>query len=256
VAARADDCLLDTNNDGNADADVDTDLGADSAGVDTRLACGFQASATGPSSIALGTGANAAGSGSIALGSAASASANNTTAIGTGASAIAPNSVALGTGAFANAPSTVSVGFVGGERRVVNVAAGTGATDAVNLNQLSAVQASVTAETVARTAADLVIGDAVTGLGARVDSLTGRVEGLQDYAAASTAVAVAMGGVTFLPDMHFNLSANVATYDGAHAGSIQIGALVSPHVALNAGIATGFNKKGQTAARVGFAVGW
>ena len=31
---RADDCLLDTNDDGNADSNVDTDLGADSSGVD------------------------------------------------------------------------------------------------------------------------------------------------------------------------------------------------------------------------------
>lgn len=38
--ARADDCLLDTNNDGDADANVDTDLGADSAGADARVACG------------------------------------------------------------------------------------------------------------------------------------------------------------------------------------------------------------------------
>ena len=44
--ARASDCLLDTNNDGNADSNVDTDLGADSAGSTTRVACGLNAVAS------------------------------------------------------------------------------------------------------------------------------------------------------------------------------------------------------------------
>ncbi len=43
--AYADDCLLDTNNDGNADTNVDTDLGANSSGINARLACGSGASA-------------------------------------------------------------------------------------------------------------------------------------------------------------------------------------------------------------------
>lgn len=72
----------------------------------------------------------------------------------------------------------------------------------------------------------------------------------------STATAVAMGGAVFLPDMHFNLTANVATYGGAQAGSLQFGALVTRHVALNAGVATAFNRGGKTTARVGMTVGW
>jgi len=56
--------------------------------------------------------------------------------------------------------------------------------------------------------------------------------------------------------MKFNLTANVATYDGAHAGSIQMGLLVSPNVALNAGVASGFNRRGKTAARAGVTIGW
>jgi hypothetical protein len=38
--------------------------------------------------------------------------------------------------------------------------------------------------------------------------------------------------------------------------SIQLGTLISPHVAFNAGVGTGLNKNGQTAGRVGFTVGW
>ena len=40
--ALAFDCLLDTNNDGNADTNVDTDSFADSNGSFARLACGKQ----------------------------------------------------------------------------------------------------------------------------------------------------------------------------------------------------------------------
>jgi hypothetical protein len=68
--------------------------------------------------------------------------------------------------------------------------------------------------------------------------------------------AVAMSGNAFLPNTRFNLTANVSTYDGAHAGSFQVGAMVSDNVAVNAGMATGFNKGGKTAGRVGVTFGW
>ncbi|MEQ7873910.1 YadA-like family protein [Sphingomonas sp. ASV193] len=79
---------------------------------------------------------------SIAIGNnaATNALATNSVAIGTGASVAATgaNSVALGAGSIADRPNTVSVGAVGSERVIANVAAGTLATDAVNLGQLTA----------------------------------------------------------------------------------------------------------------------
>src|SRR6185369_14758441 len=66
--AHADDCLLDTNNDGDADATIDTDGGADSAGVDARLACGVNATASGAGSAAIGGGATASGTSATAVG--------------------------------------------------------------------------------------------------------------------------------------------------------------------------------------------
>jgi len=59
-------------------------------------------------------------------------------AIGGGASATADNAVAIGSGSIADRADTVSVGIAGGERQLVNVAAGTATTDAVNLGQLVA----------------------------------------------------------------------------------------------------------------------
>jgi hypothetical protein len=111
-------------------------------------------------------------------------------------------------------------------------------------------------ETSARVAADANLSSRLDGLSSRVDALNGRIDKVQRHADAGTAVAVAMGGAVFLPDMHFNLTANVATYGGARAGAVQVGAVVSRHVAFNAGVATGFNRGGQTAGRAGFTVGW
>jgi autotransporter adhesin len=57
-------------------------------------------------------------------------------AVGEGATAMADDAIAVGAGATATRSRTVSVGAAGSERQVVNVAAGTEATDAVNMAQL------------------------------------------------------------------------------------------------------------------------
>ncbi len=114
----------------------------------------------------------------------------------------------------------------------------------------------IAAEENARAAADLALGTRVTGVEGRVGALETRVSLLEDYTASSTAIAVALGGATFLPDSKFNISTNFGFYDGASAGALQLNALVSENVAVSAGVATGFNKGGQTAGRVGLTFGW
>ena len=162
--------------------------------------------------------------------------------------------------------------------QVTNLGDGVAPTDAVNKRQLDAetsarqsadlaisqridtisagVIEGLTNETNARIAADIDLTNRINAVGARIDHLEGRIDRLDDQMASSTATAMAMGGTTFLPDMKFNLSANMATYDGAHAGSLSFGALVSPNVAVNAGVASGFNKRGKTGGRVGVTIGW
>lgn len=95
------------------------------------------ATPTGANATAAGAGAAAAGANASALGSGSNAAGSGATALGAGASASAANSVALGAGSLADQDNTVSLGSAGGERRVVNMAAGVAATDAVNLGQLS-----------------------------------------------------------------------------------------------------------------------
>ncbi len=91
---------------------------------------------TGADSLAGGAGAVASGDNSAAIGSGARATGRNATALGNGADAPASNSVALGAGSVADRDNSVSVGNAGQERQITNVAAGTAATDAVNVGQL------------------------------------------------------------------------------------------------------------------------
>jgi hypothetical protein len=114
-------------------------------------------------------------------------------------------------------------------------------------------QTGLAAETSARIAADTALGNRVDLLALRLDQ---GLTVLDEKIAGSTAIAVAMSGNSFIPGQTFNLTANLATYDGAQAGAFQFGALVSPNAAVNAGIATNFNKRGSTALRAGVTIGW
>jgi trimeric autotransporter adhesin len=101
------------------------------------------ASVIGIGSLAIGGNALADSTGgtdsSIAIGSDSLAKAASATVIGPGATATAGNSVALGSWSVADRVGTVSVGSASNRRQIVNVAAGTQATDAVNVGQLTPV---------------------------------------------------------------------------------------------------------------------
>ena len=220
-----------------------------------------------------------------AIGAGSLVSADGGTALGSRAQVLAQNAVAIGSGSVADQADTVSFGSVGAERRLVNIAAGVDSTDAVNMSQLTAESSArsaadvqlgnallnesnaraaadtqlvnaLTSETNARLAADSALSSRMDVMAGRLDHIDSRLDRMEDHVASGTAVAVAMSGNTFLPNTTFNLTANVGTYDGAHAGSLQIGAMVGPNVAVNAGVATGFNKRGKTAARAGLTIGW
>jgi hypothetical protein len=175
-----------------------------------------------------------------------------------------------------------------GGRTIGGLAAGVAPTDAVNVSQLQAVTGGITSdvtalesttsthttqitnlqtglaqtnedladETAARIAADAALGDRVSALEAVTADLDDRFDRAGNRADAGTATAVALSGAMFLPGKTFNLTGNVGAYHGAVAGALQIGALVSDTVAVNAGIAKSFNKGGRTAMRAGFTLGW
>ena len=108
--ARADDCLLDSNNDGVATATTDTDGGANSAGDDQRLACGVGASATGTYSMAIGQFATASAGDSTAIGWGTDATGTNAVALGDLAQATAGAATALGGDSSASATGATAVG--------------------------------------------------------------------------------------------------------------------------------------------------
>ncbi len=126
----------------------------------TGLGNGLAADAGEMNSIAFGNGAatNAAATNSIAIGTNASIDflGVNSTALGSGANVTVANSVALGAGSTAiggaetnytaygltatqTSVGEVSIGSAGNARKITNVAAGSAATDAVNVSQLQAV---------------------------------------------------------------------------------------------------------------------
>ncbi|WP_199030235.1 ESPR-type extended signal peptide-containing protein [Ralstonia sp. ASV6] len=129
------------------------------ASADSTFAGGAYASATAAASTALGANTRATGNYSIAIGGALGSDANggrgafangaNSVAIGVVSEARGRNSVALGANSLADRDNTVSVGAVNNRdgntftRQIVNMAAGTQDTDAVNVSQLSPVVAAL-----------------------------------------------------------------------------------------------------------------
>ncbi|PZR38759.1 YadA-like family protein [Paraburkholderia fungorum] len=102
------------------------------------IGLGGRASATANSTVAIGEAAAASQLGAIAVGATAIAQAANAVALGAGAVVSGINSVALGANTVADRANTVSVGSTTAQRQIVNVAAGTQNTDAVNVAQLKA----------------------------------------------------------------------------------------------------------------------
>lgn len=119
-----------------------TAIGNFSQATTTAVAIGFNANASTLSSIAIGSGAVANGSmfgSAIAVGGQATGA--RTIAIGGEASS--QNAVSLGHGSTDGGANTVSVGESSLRRRIVNVAAGQAANDAVILSQIAPLAASL-----------------------------------------------------------------------------------------------------------------
>ncbi|WP_255492548.1 ESPR-type extended signal peptide-containing protein, partial [Luteimonas sp. RC10] len=144
-------------------------------------------------SIAIGVGTNTYGSDSIALGTSAIVGRQQANGLWTGVD----NSVALGANSWANRENTISVGRTGAERQITHVAAGTQATDAVNLAQLQAAtneslryfQASGSADSDAGAFVDgddaLAAGEAASAVGQGATAVGG---GALAYADTATAI--------------------------------------------------------------------
>ena len=125
-----------------------------------------------------------------------------------------------------------------------------------SITNIQTVNTTQATQITALQAATGVVDTRIDALELIASDLDDRIGDVDDRASAGTAAAVALSGAMFLPGKSFNLTGNVGTYRGAHAAAIQFGALVSDRVAINAGVAHGFNKGGKTALRAGFTIGW
>ncbi|MEM5288665.1 YadA-like family protein [Paraburkholderia sabiae] len=149
--------------------------------------------ASGTNSVAIGGGAIATASNSVALG------ANSTTTANLSAAAYNPGSATL---SGTTAAGEVSVGYAGAERRVTNLAAGSAATDAVNVSQLMSEDSKVNAEGAATAAA--------LGGGSSYNSSTGAITN-PTYNVAGTTYNNVAGALTGV-DGRMNNLGNTITY--------------------------------------------
>ena len=265
-------------------ADLAVALGYLAKALDSgATAIGAGATASGNSSLALGTGAQAIGEQSNAMGSAALAQGVRSTAIGTSASAFSESSIAVGTnaqvsgtasmamgsGAVSTGNSSVSIGensLDGGQsnvvsvgnamtqRRIINVAAGVAATDAVNVSQLNTLGTSTVAAlgTGSYNASTNSIGGVnyVVG-GSNYTSVAGAIGALQGFTPntgmfSATGIGVASAAAADATAMGANSLAqgqfSVAAGNGAFATGDNSSALGSGTSASGTGsTAVGYN---------------
>jgi autotransporter adhesin len=142
---------------------------------DSAFGNGAVVNADGSTAVGSNSIIDAAATNSVAVGADSSVTAASGTALGQGASVTAENAVALGRGSVADQAGTVSVGSAGNERRVVNVAAGTAATDAANVQQMQAADEATLASANAHT--DITATQTLTRANAYTD---GRLQALDD----------------------------------------------------------------------------
>ncbi|BCF99461.1 membrane protein [Paraburkholderia sp. PGU19] len=214
------------------------------------IAVGPQATAAGTNAIAVGYNASATAAESVALGS------NSTTTANLSATAYNPGSGALpGT----TASGEVSVGNGSFNRRITNVAAGSAATDAVNVSQLMAENAKVNAEGTATAAA--------LGGGSSYDSTTGNISA-PTYTAGNIAYNNVAGAITNIDARLSNITggtgdgikyfhANSTLGDSSASGkdSVAIGGAATASTANSVALGSNSLANSSTLGSAGFAPG-
>jgi autotransporter adhesin len=109
------------------------------------VAIGSYAKSEGVNTLAIGSTSNVLGENSAGIGTSVfvTAAATNAMALGASSTASAVGAVALGANSIADRADTISVGTSAAQRQLVNLAAGTTDTDAVNVGQLRGMTAAL-----------------------------------------------------------------------------------------------------------------
>lgn len=199
-------------------------------GLSTRaenggVAVGLGTQAVGmQSSVAVGTYANASGNYGVAVGSNAEAGAYLGTAIGPGAKANYSESVALGGASTTSREREVSFGAPGFTRYLSNVTAGTQATDATNLQQVQSIAADTLHSANGYTDQSIAsydrsnkayINSAVAGGVQQANSYTdSKFEQSKTLAYSGAAMAMASSALVFDPTKARQVAVGAATVHG------------------------------------------
>jgi autotransporter adhesin len=197
------------------------DNSANTSGVNNgSAALGAGNNISGINSYAIGNNNVVSGGSSVAIGNGAYASGDSSFVIGNNsmAATTAANSVVLGNESYTSRSDVVSVGsdYTGHEsqRQIVNVAAGTQGTDAVNVNQLNS------ALTASEQYADNLFNSINTGGGGSGGTTTGTDANAIHYDDSSkkTATLEGQGGTQVK-----NVANGTAPTDAANVGQVQAG---------------------------------
>lgn len=191
--------------------------------------------AIGSDSVAAGPNAEASGSSATAIGDSAMASGSQGVAIGVGALAAAANSVALGANSISNRENTVSVGAAGQERQIINVAAGSAQTDAVNVAQLDAVKTSMGAVAGSLQVNNVAIEELRNGRDGMIKVENDGVVAQMPIASGRNAIAAGKGAVSSGADSTALGNAATARANNAVAIGNSAEARAENSVALGAG---------------------
>jgi len=177
---------------------------------------------------AVGGQSNASANNSTAVGATANAVATNATAIGNGSTAMGTNSVALGAGTVATQANTVAVG----SRRLVGLADGTAANDAVNLGQLQAALAGYSGGGID---AGAILNQANSYTDQAINSLR------REYSRAIASVAAAPS-LPALAQGERAIAVGTGFYNGQQAIGVSIAQAMNNGAMLNAGISSAGDK--------------
>jgi autotransporter adhesin len=185
------------------------------------------------------------GASSVATGASASATGSKTVAVGADSSATGQNAVALGAGSVADRDNSVSVGSAGNERQITNVAAGTSATDAVNLGQVNSMMSQGVSQGVQQ---------ANNYTDQRFNQTNQAINDVAKNAYAGIAAATAL---TMIPevDQGKTLSFGIGggTYKGSQAVAFGGTARITDNIKVKAGVGL---SSGGTTAGVGASIQW
>ncbi|MGC3965468.1 MAG: YadA-like family protein [Rhodocyclaceae bacterium] len=151
------------------------------------------------------------------------------------------NSAAIGANSVADRANTVSVGSVGNERQIVNVAAGTQDTDAVNVSQLKGVTNIIGGDTYIDASTGEVRGpfitiggDTYTTVADAITHIDGRVTNIEGNITSITGVLD--GVVVYDRNSDDTVNHDTITLDGANGTQIKnVADGVDAHDAVNVG---------------------